>query len=307
MYNLENNVEWTEELKTAFKKNTTYGSLIFHKEEEEEETLTGKTITTGDNSGNTGELTLAGETSQESTNGYQLIAQPSQSTTNTYAGIIYTSSSNGTYTIRGTATSDSTRVLDLATGILGGTESTHFSSLEAGDYNYNISSIRGTTTNLKIKPRSGITDLADYSLGQNFNISSDINNFNLYIEIERGKSINVSFKIMLEKGTTVHSWEKYTGGIPAPNANFPQQIKVVKGNNTIKVARSTQNQTYSINLPEGFELCKIGDYVDEFVYQDNTWYKNKKIQKVILMVLKLGKEQAMYFIFNLMIIYIQVE
>ena len=42
-----------------------------------------------------------------------------------------------------------------------------------------------------------------------------------------------------------------------------------------------KEQTYPVTLPEGMEMCKIGDYSDEFVYQDNKWYKNEIIEKHI--------------------------
>lgn len=280
MYKLENNVEWTDELKTAFKKNITYGSLIFYKKEDE--TATGETIAIENNSGSTGNLTLKGNTSQKTTNGYQLISQPSRNTSTTNYGITYTSNANGTYRIRGTATAYSSRILDLSTGIIGGTETTHYSTLDLGDYNYNISNVSGNPSNLGIKPRSGTIELASSSLGQVFNIPNNITDFNLFIEIQRGVTIDVTFRIMLEKGNRVHSWEKYTGGEKSPNPKFPQQINVVKGNNTITVSKGTQRQTYPISFPENFELCKIGDYADEIVFQDNKWYKNKRINKIIL-------------------------
>ena len=50
--------------------------------------------------------------------------------------------------------------------------------------------------------------------------------------IQPGKSAN--FKCMLEKGSEATSYEPYTGGIPSPNPDYPQEIKSVV-NPTIKV------------------------------------------------------------------------
>ena len=33
--------------------------------------------------------------------------------------------------------------------------------------------------------------------------------------------------LQIEKGSTAHTWEKYTGGIPSPNPSYPQPIKSV--------------------------------------------------------------------------------
>lgn len=43
-----------------------------------------------------------------------------------------------------------------------------------------------------------------------------------------------------------------------------------------------QEQNYTITLPTGMELCKIGDYQDYIYGKPNEWYLRKKIKKVIL-------------------------
>lgn len=45
-----------------------------------------------------------------------------------------------------------------------------------------------------------------------------------------------------------------------------------------------KQQVKTLTLPNGMEMCKIGDYKDEFVKDLNTnkWYKNKKIIKTVL-------------------------
>ena len=49
-------------------------------------------------------------------------------------------------------------------------------------------------------------------------------------------------QIMLEEGTTATDYEPYCGGIPAPNPEFPQQIKNVTGNSNVKI----QNKNFLI-------------------------------------------------------------
>ena len=56
-------------------------------------------------------------------------------------------------------------------------------------------------------------------------------------------------KLMLEPGSTAHTWEKYTGGIPAPNPTYPQTISSVTGNQEVVVRGK--------NLVEGLELGEI--------------------------------------------------
>ncbi len=64
----------------------------------------------------------------------------------------------------------------------------------------------------------------------------------------------------VEEGNTVTDYEKYTGGIPAPNINYPMEVETkVVGN---------------------LEICKIETYKD-YVYKTNgNWFKHKEIGKI---------------------------
>lgn len=58
----------------------------------------------------------------------------------------------------------------------------------------------------------------------------------IYIRVKAGNNTSpIKFKTQLEIGTTVTDWEKYTGGQPSPNPDYPQDVHVVSGNNTIVV------------------------------------------------------------------------
>lgn len=76
------------------------------------------------------------------------------------------------------------------------------------------------------------------------------------------------------------TYEPYVGG-PSPNPDYPQDIKVVKGNNTITISDGTNSENYSINLGS-IELCKIGTYQDYIYKSDDKWYKKTYIGKVVL-------------------------
>ena len=43
-----------------------------------------------------------------------------------------------------------------------------------------------------------------------------------------------------------------------------------------------QEQSLAITLPEGMELCKIGDYRDYIYFENGKWFKHKEIGKVVL-------------------------
>ena len=90
-------------------------------------------------------------------------------------------------------------------------------------------------------------------------------------------------KIQVEQGSSATTFEEYTGGMPSPNPDYPQDIKVVTGNNTITIANSndTISQSYLVNLGT-MELCKIGTYQDRIYKSNGNWYLHKEVGKVVL-------------------------
>ena len=95
------------------------------------------------------------------------------------------------------------------------------------------------------------------------------------------------------------NFEPYVGGTASPNPDYPQDIKVVTGNNQIIVSGKNllppdNNTSTTINGGDyepyvgrqdfpislgSLELCKIGDYQDYIYKKDNKWYKHKAINK----------------------------
>ena len=70
--------------------------------------------------------------------------------------------------------------------------------------------------------------------------------------------------------------------VTIPNPDYPQEIQVVKGSNSIVISNNdnTQSQNYTITLPTGMELCKIGNYQDYIYRQNGNWYKKAYIKKI---------------------------
>lgn len=78
-------------------------------------------------------------------------------------------------------------------------------------------------------------------LGNNDNIQSGYNltssqyfSNSKYLRLRFGSYANFS-NIQLEEGSTATSYEPYTGGIPAPNPDYPQEIHRTTGDNQVKV------------------------------------------------------------------------
>lgn len=126
--------------------------------------------------------------------------------------------------------------------------------------------------------------------GRNYvvvNLTQNVISYRLYSDgLTNGQAYNGTIKKLLleakESGEDRGDYEPYTNGA-SPNPDYPQQVQVVTGNNSITISNSdnTQSKTYPINLGS-IELCKIGDYQDSIVKDNGKWYVNKQIGKVVL-------------------------
>lgn len=79
--------------------------------------------------------------------------------------------------------------------------------------------------------------------------------------------------IKVEEGTKATSYSPYNCG--------SVDVKVSNGTNI--TVEGYEEQTVTLQLPEGMEMCKIGDYADKFVKQNGKWYKYKQIMKMRIM------------------------
>ena len=82
------------------------------------------------------------------------------------------------------------------------------------DYSYNLTTRKTIDANSYLTTNSGTKYIAFRTIDVNTDTTS---------------------KVQVEIGTTASYWEKYTGGNPAPNPDYPQTITNVTGTNTIKI------------------------------------------------------------------------
>ena len=103
---------------------------------------------------------------------------------------------------------------------------------------------------------------------------------NYYFAIVMGRTAETAISpsdisgmtFQLELGSSVSSYEPYVGGIPSPNPNYPQDINVVTGTQTIDI----NGTNYPINLGNIW-LAKVGNYQDRIYKNLSTgkWYIEK--------------------------------
>lgn len=93
---------------------------------------------------------------------------------------------------------------------------------------------------------------------------------------------DLSARMQVELGSTATVYEPYVGGIPSPNPDYPQDIKLLTGDSTIAIDDGGDNsQEYVIPFGDTY-LAGIGNYADEPVKVGDTWYIRRKIGKVVL-------------------------
>lgn len=156
-----------------------------------------------------------GWTKQETTTGVQLL-KLIEPTTITQKGITVTVDSDGTVTVDGTCTDGASNVMFNIF---------EWMTLDAGTYTVSFIKISGSATtggNFQIAPGIVYTSVADS--GKTFTAPDGIDN-KPNIRFDAGQTFaSYKVKIMLNAGDTALPWEPYTGGIPSPNPDYPQEL-----------------------------------------------------------------------------------
>ena len=226
-------------------------------------------------------IILKGNTKQQQYSGKNLVPITAQSVENN--GVTFTINNNQ-LTINGTAT-------DYILFFLNNNiwrYSANNPILEAGTYNFSFNnevkfskfSKGGICITIYNENSKIIYEKA--SIKNNFSFSiSEKGSCTIRIEIMKGQVFdNNDLQLQIEQGSTATDYEPYVGGTASPNPDYPQDIKVVSGDNTIKISNSnnTLSQSFPISLGS-LELCKIGDYQDYIYKKDDKWWKHKEIDK----------------------------
>ena len=203
-----------------------------------------------------------GACEQDSTTGKNKLA-PAESFNVTNNGITFTSDGNGKYTISGTASTG---------GFILATDSPLINyTIKENDYLHlkNEGSQLQNAIGLAFYTNSGyftvtfnttdrIISLANY-------VGQTILSINAYAN--NGLSINQTCTPMIVNNvSTSTTWEKYTGGIPAPSPSYEMPIRVVTGENSVVV----QNKNYYI----GNEINSNSSYNSTFPMSNNCIFKD---------------------------------
>ena len=206
-------------------------------------------------------LKIEGKSEQVTTNGYQLF-DASKLQTKTQGGATVTNNGDGSFTISGSG--DLTEVFLL--NYVYSQEETQ-KLLKKGTLKINGLSDIKPYFSAGLVPLDGATFISDKKL--NYETTS--------IEITEEDLKNTRFRIVFYgtsgnaiKGGTIKPmlyqdgdgiWEPFTGGIPSPNPNYPQEIRNALDEPLVSVSRNLFNDEKGYNYSTNWKYVVSRDYI----------------------------------------------
>ena len=202
-------------------------------------------------------LNIYGKTKQKQGTGAQMF-DSSTVKGGTVNGTTLAVNDEGYLTYTGKATSSGQSTLSALS---------QYITLPAGTYTLSVDKplpmrVRFNTTSFLVL-RAGETSVTS-TLTEEFVIK------NIAIHYTSGDEYNETFRLMLNEGSEALPWEPYTGGIPVPTPDDPQELKNVgaDGKLVVSVADGTGEsvQTLNVSTPNGLPGVPVergGNYTDE--------------------------------------------
>nr|DAV12776.1 MAG TPA: hypothetical protein [Caudoviricetes sp.] len=216
-----------------------------------------------------------GNIRQETTEGYQLLNLQS----GMQNGITYYVDDEGYFYISGTCTSDRI-TLNLNEMVLNGT------------YTFTSKSISGGGINCALKDNTSEYKTIFWANNNNNTKEVNVISKDLVCYLTNGATYNSKIKLMLVSGSQEKDVEPYTGGIPSPNPDYPQEITNVGEYDNLFDKNNIISGSYVSDGNGAFvsdSTSKRTDYIEiqassyYYIYSDKTtgnwgaWYdKDKK-------------------------------
>lgn len=201
---------------------------------------------------------LYGDTQQQTYSGKNLTTFPYTDSTTTSNGITFTNNGDGSITMNGTntGTADS-KFYMLNSGSL---------TLPAGTY-YVIPMDGITASQVHFSLYDGSSwKTLQYSNNWSFTLTTQTTFTQFYIEVYKSyrsqiNNLKVWPMLTTTANPTVSDYEPYVGGTASPNPDYPQEVQVVTGEQTITVSNGQgESQEYKVNL--GKNLFDINQYTN---------------------------------------------
>ena len=234
-------------------------------------------------------LILTKESSQETTQGLQL-ANITNYTTKRYN--VDVSCVNNEFILNGT--------MNTASSLIGSPSEQgrlFFAHLLAGTYTFVFKKISGNInipsgqSALYLRNPNNVTIIerqinsSTNIIVVTFTLSEETNiYFQYYVNASGWEYMNYKFQLMILSGTYTASnlpdFEPYTGGIPAPNLDYPEPINTVIGDITLTITGSEDNNEYTISLGDNELVGKLNVLDELIIDKKGHCYLNKKFDKI---------------------------
>ena len=196
---------------------------------------------------------LDGDTTQQTYSGKNLYL-PIPKTSQDQGLILSYDSTTGECTISGTTTNTWSNFTSSQT-----------CDLPAGTYTFSTSNPTTEKINFILQASLEGGGSESFNLGRDGTasltktINSKITSLRIWAGADSGKQINWAGTFQLESGSSSTSFEPYVGGIPAPNPDYPQEVQVVTGEQTVTITDGAEeSQEYEVNLGKNlFDVSSI--------------------------------------------------
>lgn len=128
-------------------------------------------------------------------------------------------------------------------------------------------------------------ELISLSGNKTVTFDKETNFIAVFVYANANAALDITFKPMIEKGSTATDYEPYVGGIPSPNPEYPQEIKsvvkpVVKvmGENLLKTINWETQTLSGVTIEKTSDtVFKISGTATDDVNVNSSWGQNIKV------------------------------
>ena len=238
-----------------------------------EEIHTGKELAIESTVNAPAEVRVKGDSWQRSTTGAQLLDVAGNMKDYEIGNFKWTINQDGSITARGSTGEGQYAVLNG-----------YHMSLPVGSYTLSAISASNIRTIFKKKVDGAITYYISSGNAVNFEIDGTEEEMYFYTQVQPNTTVDETIYPMLNAGSTALPWEPYTGNVPSPSTEYPQDIISTSG-----ILKSTNNslggrdklRESQITVPE-LRAIPGTDVRDELVvYEDGTGKIVRRVKNVI--------------------------
>lgn len=231
--------------------------------------VSGTDIHITDSSGQIDSVEMYGDTEQQTYSGknlYESIPREKQ-------GLVGTLQADGTVAITGKATSNYSDICSNAT-----------TNLAAGTYTFSMTKTMPFRVLLRVNDSQNLAVLEPGAVKGTFTVAYAITQLRVFFyNVTSGTTYNETVGFQLEAGSTQTSFEPYVGGTASPNPDYPQNVNVVTGEQSVEIRGSKNllpftNQNFTKNnvtfsVTDG-TLYLDGTSTGEILPNNQTWKDN---------------------------------